>query len=278
MSTNPLQQFFRQPAIYVRLPSQGRFYPAGDLVETANGEYPVLPMTTMDEITYRTPDALFNGSATTAVIESCVPNIKNAWNMPAVDIDTVLVAIRIASYGHDMDITTRCPKCSTEADYTVDLRRALDRITADDYVQPLRLRDLEIYLRPMTYQQMNANSMAQFEDQRTLQALQDSDGQDDKKLQALGDMLRKITAVTTQALAKNIGVIRTPSTEVSDPDHISEWLSNCDRNDFRAVRDAILERKRQSEIQPLPMTCGNCSHQYQQVYTLDMSNFFEDAS
>jgi hypothetical protein len=62
-SNNPLQQYFRQPAIYVQLPSQGKFYPAGTLNPSTTGEYPVYPMTAIDEITYRTPDALFNGQA-----------------------------------------------------------------------------------------------------------------------------------------------------------------------------------------------------------------------
>ena len=76
MSNNPLKQFFRQPAIYVRLPSQGKFYPPGVLEMPATGELPVYPMTAIDEITYRTPDALFNGQATVNVLQSCVPDIK----------------------------------------------------------------------------------------------------------------------------------------------------------------------------------------------------------
>ena len=52
-----------------------------------NRELPVYPMTAIDEITYRTPDALFNGQAVVNVIHSCVPNIKNAWEIPGTDLD-----------------------------------------------------------------------------------------------------------------------------------------------------------------------------------------------
>jgi hypothetical protein len=279
MPNNPLSEYFRQPAIFVRLPSQGKFYPPGSLVETANAEYPVLPMTTMDEITYRTPDALFNGSATVAVIQSCVPNIRDAWHMPGIDLDTVLTAIRIASYGHTMDISVRCPNCGTEADYAVDLRRAMEQIQADNYAAPLEMGNLRIYFKPMTYQQMNANNMQQFEDQKNLQNLQNlEEGASDQQLENLGSMLRKITSFTTRALSQNIGMIKTPDAEVTNADHIAEWLTNCDVKDFRTVRDAILERKRSSEIKPIKITCGNCSHQYEQNYTLDLSNFFAAAS
>ena len=110
-TANPLKQFFRQPAVYIKLPSDGQFWPDKAISMTENRELPVLPMTAIDEITYRTPDALYNGSATINVIQSCVPNIKNAWHMPTVDIDTVLVAIRVATYGHELEINTQCPNC-----------------------------------------------------------------------------------------------------------------------------------------------------------------------
>ena len=71
-SNNPLTQYFRQPAIYVKLPSNGNFYPESSIDLAVNGEYPVLPMTAIDEITYRTPDALFNGQAVVSVIQSCL--------------------------------------------------------------------------------------------------------------------------------------------------------------------------------------------------------------
>ena len=107
---NPLNQYFRQPAIYIKLPSGGNYYPPGAIEMTQTGDIPVLPMTAIDEITYRTPDALFSGQAVVNVIQSCIPNIKDAWAIPSVDIDTILVAIRIATYGHNMEFATTCPK------------------------------------------------------------------------------------------------------------------------------------------------------------------------
>ena len=68
-SNNPLQQYFRQPAIYLRLPSNGEFYPPGSIDMPVNKEIPIFPMTAIDEITYRTPDALFNGTAVVNVIQ-----------------------------------------------------------------------------------------------------------------------------------------------------------------------------------------------------------------
>lgn len=278
MDTNPLQQYFRQPAIFIRLPSNGKFYPPGALTPTANEEYPVLPMTTKDEITYRTPDALFNGAAIVSVIESCVPNITNAWLMPGIDVDTVLTAIRVASYGHNMEINVTCPSCKTESDYNLDLRQVMEQISVPDYTKTIPLGDLELYFKPMNYQEMNNSSLQQFEDQKTMSMLQDSAVTEQEKMKVLGTMLTKITDVTVAAVSQNIAMIRTPQTQVTDPAHIAEWLANCDRKIFNRIRDHVIEGKKMSEIKPLEIECSECSHKYQQVYTLDMSNFFADAS
>ena len=106
---NPLGKYYRQPQIYITLPSKGRYYTPDVFTPTENGEIPVLPMTAKDEMAFKTPDAMMNGQATVDVIKSCVPNIKNPWKMTNYDTDTVLLAIRIATYGETMDITFTTP-------------------------------------------------------------------------------------------------------------------------------------------------------------------------
>lgn len=276
--SNPLSQYFRQPSIYVKLPSKGEYYTPGSIDMPANGELPVLPMTAIDEITYRTPDALYNGQATVNVIQSCVPAIKNAWAVPAVDLDTLLIGIRIASYGHDMDFATRCPACGNESEHTLDLRSVLDRIQAPDYSKNIESGDMQIFFKPMTYQDLNNNNQLQFEQQKLMQVLPDSTVPDNDKMNALSEALKKITQITVHALAQSIAAIKTPTAMVTEPQYIEEFLQNCDRNLFNRIRDFVIEAKSASEMQPLHLTCDNCNNQYDQTVTLDMSSFFGSAS
>lgn len=278
MSNNPLRQYFRQPAIYVRLPSKGQFYPKGAIALPPNGELPIYPMTAIDEITYRTPDALFNGQATVNVLSSCVPDILDHWSTPAMDIDTLLIAIRIASYGHDMDFATKCPKCSHECEHTVDLRSLLDQMRTPDYNQSLKSGDLEIFFRPMTYKNINDNNELQYENQKLLQMLPDSDVPETDKVDALSQAFKRITDITVRALAQSIAVVKTPQALVSEPEYIDELLKNCDRELFNKIRDHIVELKTQAEMQPMMLTCPECKNEYEQAITLDMSSFFAPAS
>ena len=275
---NPLRQYFRQPAIYIELPSQGKFYPQDALNMPQTNKLPVYPMTAIDEITYRTPDALFNGQATVNVIQSCVPDIKNAWGIPSTDVDTVLVSIRIASYGHEMGFSTQCPACQHVSDQSIDLRNVLDSMRPVDYAKPITSGDMEIYFRPMSYQNMSDNNKLQYENQKMLQNIPDGAGTDVDKMSALSKALQEVTAMTVKALAQSIAMVKTPTAMVSEPEFIEELLKNCDRKLFNEIRDYIVTNKAQSEMQPIKLICPECKHEYEQTVTLDMSSFFEPAS
>ena len=99
---NPLRKYFRQPKIYLTLPSKGRYYPQTAISMPESGEVPIFALTAKDEMLMKTPDALLNGEATVEVIRSCVPNILDPWHIPQIDLDALMIAIRMASYGENL--------------------------------------------------------------------------------------------------------------------------------------------------------------------------------
>jgi hypothetical protein len=207
-----------------------------------------------------------------------VPNILNAWASPAVDINAILVAIRIASYGHEMAFGTQCPACQTEEEYQLDLRTVLAQLDSPDFSKTIRHGDMEIFFRPITYKNQTDTNQTQFEEQRTIQQIPGSDLPDEEKIAKLNQALRKITELTIQALKHSIAGIRTPDTVVVDPAFIQEFLNNCDRKLFNIIRDHVIELRTASELKPLHLKCNNCEHQYDQPLTLDQANFFDAAS
>ena len=124
--SSPLSAYYRQPKIYVSLPSKGNYYVEGALDKSEDGTYAVYSMTAKDELMFKTPDALLSGQSTVAVINSCIPSIKDPWKLPTIDLDAILVAIRIATYGENMDIDTECPACKEEQRYGFDLTKYLE--------------------------------------------------------------------------------------------------------------------------------------------------------
>lgn len=275
---NPLTRHFRQPAIYLTLPSKGQHYPPGAIEMPANGELPVLPMTAVDEITSRTPDALFNGSAVVDIIKSCVPSIKEPWTVPSTDLNPILVAIRLASYGHKMEISSTCPACNHDHDFEIDLRYVMDSFVTVDFSTPLVIGDLTLRFVPLTYKQLNENSKFQFEDQKLMQSIGSTDLAEEEKMKLLGDNFRKITQATIHTISQGIQSIQTPEGIVMEQEYIEEFLKNCEKSVFNRIRDHALNLKQASEIKPLGIECVNCHHQYQQEFSIDMTNFFESNS
>jgi hypothetical protein len=256
------------------LPSEGKYYPDGSITIPPNGELPVYPMTAMDEITYRTADALFNGSAVINVIKSCVPDIVDPWQMPTVDVDAVLVGIRIASYGHELELESRCPHCEEENTFAVDLRTIMDQIRLPDYNTSVQSGDIEIFFKPLNYQQQNKNSVKQFEDQKMLQAIPDADISEQEKLDLINSALIKLGELSINAIAQSISVVRAGNDIVNDTGHIHEFVKNCDRKIYNALRDTILNFKTQTALKPLKVQCNTCAKPYETPFTLDVSNFF----
>ena len=172
MNTNPLKQYFRRPEIYLKLPSGGNFYPEGSIDLPDNKELPIYPMTAIDEITSKTPDALFNGTAVVEIIKSCVPNIKDPWAIPSIDLDPILVAIRAASNGNILDIDSTCPSCSEEASYSINLVGLLGKLEVGNYDEPVVINELSFKFKPFSYKKVNNINMVQFEIEQSIGKLE----------------------------------------------------------------------------------------------------------
>ena len=101
---------------------------------------------------------------------------------------------------------------------------------------------------------------------------------EEEKLKQLNDALMRITELTIDVISESIAAIRTPNAIVTDPKQISEFLNNCDRRVFNAIRDRVVELRRQSDLEPIHIACSECDHNYEQPMNLDVSSFFEPAS
>lgn len=277
IDNNPLKQYFRRPVIYVTLPSGGKGYKEGVINMPETGSLPVYPMTAIDEITARTPDALFNGTAVAEIIKSCIPDILQPWEITSQDLDAILIAIKSAANGNELEITTECPACNEEAKYDVNLVKVLQTLKSADYDKELHVQDLVFKFRPLTYREIQEVSNNQFQFQRELAILNDENNPApiEQKTAQIQSVMKNITEITMRTLAATIEYIKTPTAFVDDINFILDFLRNCDRAIYIKVRDTVTELRASTEIKPLDVKCIHCSHEYKQQFTLNMSDFFE---
>ena len=280
MDNNPLRQYFRRPAVYLRLPSGGVDYELGAIDMPDSGELPVYPMTAIDEITARTPDALYNGSALVELIKSCIPNIKDPWNISSNDMDSILIAMKAASGNETMEIESECPACKEVNNYGINLIGMLSTFTPGDYTAPLVIGELSFKFKPLRYKEMNGAALGQFELQRVFYQIESTETEEERN-RITSEALEKLTLLTMEIVAKTIEYIEIPETDLSpasrvtDPAFILDYLKSCDRNIYVTLRDHNAKLKASSEIKPLQMKCADCSNEYEQVFTLSPVDFFE---
>lgn len=277
---NPLKKYFRQPKIYLQLPSGGNYYPQGSLEMTDSGELPVFPMTARDEIMIKTPDALINGETTTTVIQSCVPNIKNAWHIPLIDLDAILLAVRIATYGETMPVSIKTPVTGEEKEYDINLREALDQLYAETYESVVALPEMQIHLRPLNYKEFTETSLKTFEEQRIFNAVTDKEIPESKKLETFNASFKKLTELTIYTLENSIARIDTDEGSVTDPKFIKEFVENTDKTMFETVTEHIEEQRKKFSVKPMTVQATDeeieqgVPETFEVPITFDQSNFF----
>jgi hypothetical protein len=281
---NPLKKYFRQPKLYITLPSEYKFYPPGAVNVPENGELPVYSMTAKDELAFKTPDALLNGQATVSVIQSCIPNIKDAWKMPSIDIDAALVAIRMATYGETLTISTKVPVTGSEREFELNLRDLLDSFSNLKYDNVVNAGEMTIYLRPLTYQEFTKNALKTFEEQRILNLVNDESISDEDKLQAFTNSFTKLTELTVSMITEGIHKIIIGDEEVSDPRHIDEFIKNADKEFFNLIMKHLETQKEKFSIKPMEVAAdpddvaNGAPPVFMVPITFDQSNFFASGS
>jgi len=243
--------FMRQPKIYIRLPSGGQFWPEGSIDIPETGELPVFSMTANDELMLKVPDALMNGQAIVDVVQHCIPNIKNAWHIPSLDLDIILIALRIATYGEMM--TTPVKFGNLELDYQIDLRRLMDQqmssITWDGTVSVGD--NLTVFVRPLTYKNITELALQTFETQKILQVVNDDKVSDEQKVAVFKDSFKKLSDATIGTMGHSIERIESINGSTSDSKHINEFLSNVDKEIFNIIQKHLDQLKESNSIKPM---------------------------
>lgn len=279
---NPLKNYFRQPALYVKLPSRGKYYPANTIEISETGEVAVMSMTARDDLILKTPDALLNGQSTVDVIKSCVPAIKDPWQMPIMDLDTILLAIRIASYGATMEMNAPVPVVKEMMAVNVDLNVMMDRILVKDFEENIVVQNgLNIKLKPRTYRNLTNIQMKTFEEQRLMQTITNSEITETEKVAKFTKIFSNISNLTVENMADMVDSIVTPdNVQVTDRPYIKDFIYNMDTTTAKQIQQHI---DQQSDIGRIPPVLVQTDPQlvekgaptsFETPITFDTANFF----
>ena len=274
-----LNQFKRQPKIFLDLPCQGNYWQEGTLESFSN--VPIFGMTAMDEILIKTPDALFSGESTAKVIESCVPSIKDAWAMPSYDLDFLLIAIRIATYGEAMDIETTCPYCKQSTQSTINLNVLLENFASKNPMQTFSIKELTINIKPLTYRQWSKFNIDEYTSRRQILNYQKQNLDEIEKEKIIRELLDGISTLSLNSAVAQIDSIQSSDgRQEKSPSEILDFITNTDQLFYKQLQNNIERIKDEWTLPQVDVKCTNeeCNKTYSTRLTMDYSNFFVNRS
>lgn len=277
---NPLTKYFRKPAIYIKLPTGGKFNPEID--QTVLDEIGVCPMTAIDEITLKNPDALLNGEALVSLIKSCVPDVPNPNKLSNIDVEALYLAIQYATYGSDMVHTHQCEKCEEKNDFNIDINYILNRMPEIDIVEPVLWEDVAINIRPATLDSVTRLAIIELEQKKVINQVKASANDEDFANQeetsiarTLYSSFRKIAELNVDLLVNVIDSVETPDGKVTEYELIKEFINNIPSSVVNEINEQARKlSRRPKEATQFEFVCPECEHKQQVALEVNPVNFF----
>ena len=280
-NNNPLQKYFRQPGVTCRLPSNGKFQDADNVRFTASGEVSVLPMRAADEMLLKSPDALMSGMAIEKVIQSCVPDVKDPLQLPTPDVDTLLLAIRAATYGPEMGVESECPECAKINSYVFDVNTILDTVVPLEDSYSVRLSDdIVVDLRPFNFRNSTQASNIAFQEARKLQMIDNPESTEEEKQTQLNSSYARINNMNVQMVADCVESVVVPEGRITDPKLISEFVHNIQQKWVAQLETKLKDINLAGINKGHEIQCNNkaCNHVWTTTIEFDPANFFGPSS
>ena len=274
--SNPLKQYYRAPKLYTSLPSAGQYDSTEE--KSASGEVAVYAMTSKDELTLRNPDALLNGEAVIQLIKSCVPDIANARALPVCDVDILLIAIRMATYGEIMETKIRSPHgAKREDEYSVNLNVILENvrpIMPDPNV--VLSNGIVCYVRPFTYNTQTKLNLLAYDQAKAIRNIEAAGGEgSNPELSQFKTMFVKLADQNTDSMVESVIKITTPDGDtVLDKAQIKEFLLNLDAVSIKKIDNKIIELNQSSSTVKQKFICKETNEEFESEVRLDPADFF----
>lgn len=275
---NPLAEHFRVAGVHQALPTGGRFFEEGEIDLALNGEVAVLPMTAADEIVLKNPDALLNGDALERLFRSCVPAIKNPRHISVPDMDVLLLAIKLASYGDALEVNVTCPKCKNEFSTETSIRGLLSAVTeVKDEDTSVRITDTMIIdVRPYDFKSKTILDMKTFQEEKALQYLTDVDIDEDERQKSFNQAFERLAELNLDLLSHCVRAVTVPTGRVTEHAHIHEFIKNTDRATIQKITEKLKSLSNSGIPKTLDVQCAKeeCGHEWTTGMVFDASHFF----
>jgi hypothetical protein len=133
-----------------------------------------------------------------------------------------------------------------------------------------------IRIQPLTYQQATEINIDNFKLQQQLvqtELLED----ETEKQKAIDGLWKSLAMMQNDVYLASVESIETKDITVTEKTYIIEYLKNCDKEIFTAIRNQIDANKAIWKFTGYAVKCDACSHETVLSIDLDPSSFFVQA-
>jgi len=274
---NPLDKYYRTKEIYVKLPTQGKWYTDKPNL-TEQGEIGILPMTVRDEMLLNIPDALYNGESMFELFKSIAPDIQDPYEICMPDVDVILLGSRAASYDNKLDVESKCPHCETYNQHEIELGTILGQVNVIEESE-IEIGELTFVLKPNTLKTVNAGNIQTIENQRLIEMMLRNQNQEESiNQETFKRSLELSTATALAIIADGIHEIKLPNGEsVTQLEYIIDYLGKTDNKTVDLLKRAITKQNENGISNDFEFFCSNeeCNKNYKAPVEFNPAFFFK---
>jgi hypothetical protein len=273
--TKSLQDFYRHKEIYIKLPTEGKWYTSQINLNDQN-EIGIMPMSFKDEMLLSIPDSVYNGESLFEILKSILPDMENPYEILMPDVDIILLASKINSNDGEMTVDAQCSHCETQEQYSIKIVNILNQMKTINPIELELSNGLIISFKPNSLRSVTTNQI-KISEMTTILSNFDSGADRKQQHQLFQESLEKTTAANLVLIADSIEHILLPSGEkINDLQSILDWITNSDGKTVKKLQEMSAQVNNNGIDKSFKFECSNeeCGKEFSSDVEFNPTFFF----
>ncbi len=252
-SENPLKSFFRQPKFSLCLPSKGKYMPATAIQFNETHQLDVYAMTASDDMLFKAGDSSISGEPTYKLIRSCIPSILDPQYISSIDIDAIMLSIRLASYGKDFTVAVDVPNTKVTQLVSIDLYDLLTKERNIEWDEKLVIQtnsneEMIITVQPIFLNSLFKTTKTLIDQKNILTKLSTQIDQSELQVKQFESSIQKLSLTAIDIVSDSVIKLQFNDTIIDRPSEIKKLLNQIDCSYFNAIKNHIENQRQQFDF------------------------------
>jgi hypothetical protein len=273
--TKTLEDFYRHKEIYIKLPTEGKWYTSQTNLNDQN-EIGIRPLSFKDEMLLSIPDSIYNGQSLFEILKSILPDMENPYEILMPDVDVVLLASRINSNEGEMSVDAKCTHCGTQEQYNIKIVNILNQMKTINPIELELSNGLLVSFKPNSLRSVTTNQI-KISEVASILANFDKDADPAKQHELFSDSLERSAAANIVLIADTIEYILLPSGDkITDIQPILDWISNSDSRTVNQLQEMSNQVNQNGLDKNFKFECSNeeCGKEFNMEVEFNPTFFF----